>query len=391
MPSEIFHSRAQEIRNSFSETQVEIIALINALVEAESPSGDETGSREVVALLAQATKSLNCVSSIETIDVPNFGQHLVISAFNECAGQGNILLVGHTDTVHSRGSLAANPWRITGNRIYGPGIYDMKANCVLAIEALRTLERLQIKPDYGVTLVLTCDEEVGSFTGWPLLERLGREARARCALVLEPSAAGGCVKTARKGTGMFTMTTQGRAAHAGLEPGKGASAILELAKQIERLHAMNNSGNGISVNVGVVQGGTRSNVVAAEATAEIDVRFSTEAESREIVSALLNSVPFDDRVRVHVTGGINRPPLERTAQVEELYVAARGVAKALDFELGEAHVGGASDGNFLAAMGIPVLDGLGIDGDGAHAINEHILADAIPRRGALIAGLIVTL
>jgi len=391
MPSELFHSRAQEIRNSFSETQVEIIALIKALVEAESPSGDETGSREVVALLAQATKSLNCVSSIETIDVPNFGQHLVISAFNECAGQGNIMLVGHTDTVHSRGSLAANPWRITGNRIYGPGIYDMKANCVLAIEALRTLERLQIKPDYGVTLVLTCDEEVGSFTGWPLLERLGREARARCALVLEPSAAGGSVKTARKGTGMFTMTTEGRAAHAGLEPGKGASAILELAKQIERLQAMNNCGNGISVNVGVVRGGTRSNVVAAEATAEIDVRFSTEAESGEIVSALLNSVPFDDRVRVKVTGGINRPPLERTAQVEELYLVARRVAKALEFELGEAHVGGASDGNFLAAMGIPVLDGLGIDGDGAHAINEHILADAIPRRGALIAGLIVTL
>ena len=187
------------------------------------------------------------------------------------------------------------------------------------------------------------------------------------------------------------MTTEGRAAHAGLEPGKGASAILELAKQIERLQAMNNCGNGISVNVGVVRGGTRSNVVAAEATAEIDVRFSTEAESGEIVSALLNSVPFDDRVRVKVTGGINRPPLERTAQVEELYLVARRVAKALEFELGEAHVGGASDGNFLAAMGIPVLDGLGIDGDGAHAINEHILADAIPRRGALIAGLIVTL
>lgn len=391
MPSETFHPRVLEIRNSLSKTQDETISLIKALVEAESPSGDESGSREVVALLAEAAKSLKCVSSIETVDVPTFGQHLVIRAFNERAAQGSIMLVGHTDTVHSRSSLAVNPWRMTANRIYGPGIYDMKANCVLAIEALRTLERLQIKPNYGVTLVLTCDEEVGSFTGWPLLKRLGREVQTRCALVLEPSAAGGSVKTARKGTGMFTMTAEGRAAHAGLEPGKGASAILELAKQIERLHQMNNRGNGISVNVGVVRGGTRSNVVAAEATAEIDVRFSTESESREIVSALLNSVPFDDRVRVKVTGGINRPPLERTEEVEQLYLLAREVAKALEFELGEAQVGGASDGNFLAAMGVPVLDGLGIDGDGAHATDEHILADAIPRRAALLAGLIVSL
>ena len=144
------------------------------------------------------------------------------------------------------------------------------------------------------------------------------------------------------------------------------------------------------MNVGVICGGTRSNVVAAEASAEIDVRFSTEAESREVLTALLHSVPFDDRVRVTVTGGVNRPPLERTEKVSELFQLARQVAHALDFDLGEAQVGGASDGNFLAAMGIPVLDGLGIDGDGAHATHEHILADAIPRRGALLAGLIAS-
>jgi glutamate carboxypeptidase len=189
---------------------------------------------------------------------------------------------------------------------------------------------------------------------------------------------------------MFTMTVEGVAAHAGLDPGKGASAIVELAKQIVRLHAMNNSGSGITVNVGTVSGGTRSNVVAAEASAEIDVRFSTAAESREVVAALLGSVPFDGRVRVKVTGGVNRPPLERTEKVAELYQLAKEVASALEFNLGEAQVGGASDGNFLAAMGIPVLDGLGIDGDGAHATHEHILADAIPRRGALLAGLIAT-
>ena len=188
---------------------------------------------------------------------------------------------------------------------------------------------------------------------------------------------------------MFTMRTEGRAAHAGLDPGKGASAILELAKQIERLHALNDSG-GISVNVGVVRGGTRSNVVAAEATAEIDVRFSTKRESEKILTALLESQPFDERVRVRVTGGINRPPLERTPEVVKLFEQAREIAVALGFELGEAQVGGASDGNFLAAMGIPVLDGLGVDGDGAHAVHEHILSSAIPRRGALLAGLIAS-
>lgn len=188
---------------------------------------------------------------------------------------------------------------------------------------------------------------------------------------------------------MFSMNIEGRAAHAGLDPQKGASAILELARQIDRLYAVNNKG-GITVNVGVIRGGTRSNVVAAEATAEIDVRFSTETEAQEILSILRQPQPFDERVRVTVTGGINRPPLERTAAVAGLFEQARGIALSLGFELGESQVGGASDGNFLAAMGIPVLDGLGVDGDGAHAVHEHILAGAIPRRGALLAGLIAS-
>ncbi len=391
MPSRISNSLAQQIKKSLRQRQAATLALIRTLVEAESPSGYEAGSRAVVALIAEAASELKCISSMERVDVPGFGQHIIIKAFSQQAASGQILLVGHTDTVHDRGSIAARPWREEGNRIYGPGIFDMKANCVLAIEALSVLDELQIAPSKGVVLALTCDEEVGSASGWPLLETLARDNDVRFALVLEPSAAGGRVKTGRKGTGMFTMKVEGRAAHAGLEPEKGASAILELAKQIERLHAMNNSGRGITVNVGVVQGGTRSNVVAAEASAEIDARFATVEESREVCAALLQSVPFDDRVRVTVTGGINRPPLERTPQVIGLYGLARDIAKGLDFELGEAQVGGASDGNFLASMGIPVLDGLGIEGDGAHATHEHILAGEIPGRGALLAGLIASL
>jgi glutamate carboxypeptidase len=206
---------------------------------------------------------------------------------------------------------------------------------------------------------------------------------------MEPPALGGRVKTGRKGTGIFAIKVEGKAAHAGLEPEKGASAILELARQTEQLHAINLSGSGITLNVGVVHGGTRSNVVAAEAQGEIDVRFSTAAESREIERILANLKPIDERTKVFVSGGINRPPMERTAAVIELYEKARAIAAEVQFELGEAQVGGASDGNFLAAMGIPVLDGLGISGDGAHAVHEHIEAGDIARRGALLGGLLM--
>jgi len=388
MPLSISQADVQNIEGSIRQRQGEIVALIRSVVETESPSGDAAGSTAVVDVLANIAQGIRCIDSVERVTDSNMGEHLVIRAFHEASATGNILLVGHTDTVHSRGSLAVNPFRIEDDRIYGPGVFDMKANCVLVMEALRALDLSRLKPSVGVTIALTCDEEVGSFSGWPLLERLAREVPTRCAFVLEPSAAG-CVKTARKGTGMFTMKVEGRAAHAGLDPGKGASAILELTRQIERLYELNNSG-GITVNVGVVRGGTRSNVVAAEAAAEIDVRFSTKAESDKVLAALSNPRSFDERVRVAVTGGINRPPLERTPEVLSLFGQAREIATALGFELGEAQVGGASDGNFLAAMGIPVLDGLGVDGDGAHAAHEHILASAIPRRGALIAGLIAT-
>ena len=391
MSSEPSSSLAQQFQQRFHEKQAEIVSLTRALVETESPSGDESGSRAVVDLLAGAAAEAKCVSAIQRVNAPSFGQHLVIRAFGDQNDSGTVMIVGHTDTVHSRGSVAERPWRVEGNRIYGPGIFDMKANCALAIAVLHACDDLMIVPCSGVTLALTCDEEVGSYSGWPLLRKLARSSAVRCALVLEPPVSGGSVKTGRKGTGMFTMTIEGRAAHAGLEPEKGASAIVELARQVERLHALNDLGGGITVNVGVIHGGTRSNVVAAEAQAEIDVRFSSREELREIERAVLKIKPFDERVRVTITGGINRPPLERTPQVVELYELARNIATSMGFELREAQVGGASDGNFLAAMGIPVLDGLGIDGDGAHAAHEHIIVDDIPRRGALLAGLIASL
>ncbi|HEX8776005.1 MAG TPA: M20 family metallopeptidase [Pyrinomonadaceae bacterium] len=392
MKRDIERSDALALRDLIHERRGRVLALIRALVETESPSGDVQGSRAAASLLAEEAKTISTVSSVERIESPGYGEHLRIRAFDEVQekeGSGSILMVGHTDTVHPRGSLAARPWREEGNRIYGPGIFDMKANCVLALEALRALALHGLTPRHSVSIVLTCDEETGSETGRALIEE--EAARALCAMVLEPSASGGRVKTARKGTGIFTMEARGRAAHAGLEPEKGASAILELARQVERLHALNDYTRGTTVNVGVISGGTRSNVVAAEARAEIDVRFSTQEEARRIDALIREARPFDERVQLFVSGGINRPPLERTPGVGALYEQARSIAALLDFDLGEASVGGASDGNFIAALGIAVLDGLGVSGDGAHATHEHIVADDIATRGALLAGLIATI
>src|SRR5215212_839743 len=234
---------ARQVLGRLQSRQAEIEKLIQALVEVESPSGDEEGSRAVVDLLVETAGTLECVNEIDRVDVSDFGQHLVIRAFQRQSKAGQILLVGHTDTVHARGSLSERPWRREAGRIYGPGIFDMKASCALAIEVLRTLDQLQVAPAFGVTLVLTCDEEVGSLSGWPMLERVADSQPARCAFVMEPPASGGRVKTSRKGTGIFAIKVEGKAAHAGLEPEKGASAILELARQTEQLHAINLSGS----------------------------------------------------------------------------------------------------------------------------------------------------
>jgi glutamate carboxypeptidase len=278
---------------------------------------------------------------------------------------------------------------VEGDRLYGPGIFDMKASCVLAVEALRCLTALDIGPRRPVTLLLTCDEETGSATGRPLVEREAR--RAAQVLVLEPPAPGGCVKTARKGVGAWTVTAHGVASHAGLNPEAGASAILELARQTERLHSLGDAARGTTFNVGVFSGGTRPNVVAARAQMEVDVRFGTAEEARRVEGLMAALRPFDGRVRLQVKGGVNRAPLERTAGVAKLFRHARGLAARLGFELGERSVGGASDGNFAAALNVPVLDGLGVDGDGAHAEHEHILVSDLARRGALLAGLVATL
>ncbi|HEX8187700.1 MAG TPA: M20 family metallopeptidase [Pyrinomonadaceae bacterium] len=382
---------AARLRRHFEGGRERVLSLARALCEVESPSGDGEGSAAVVNLLVDAVKSVAGVTSVERVAANDgYGEHLIIRAFdNPSDGARPLLLLGHTDTVHPRGTLAARPWRETEGRIYAPGVYDMKAACAAALEAVRACGELSLGPRRPVVLLLTCDEESGSFSGRELVEREAR--RAEYVLVLEPPAPGGRAKTARKGTGLFKLRVEGRAAHAGLEPEKGVNAVLEIARQIERASALARPELGTTVNVGTVSGGTHANVVAAEAHAEIDVRFSTADEARRVEEAVKGLEAFDGRATLRVSGGINRPPMERTDAVAALFEKVKRVAASLDIELGEASVGGASDGNFAAACGATVLDGLGIDGDGAHAEHEHIRADAVARRGALLTALVAGL
>ena len=379
----------KSLREHFVARQREMLKFTCALVESESPSGDKEGSSAVVNLLAGAASSIAAVKSVERITSEDFGEHLRIRAFASERNEPSLMILGHTDTVHPRGSIKERPWRTEGDRIYGPGIFDMKANCALALELLRAGEATTTRPRCPITILLTCDEESGSPNGRALVEAEAKNARA--VLVLEPCASGGRAKTARKGTGMFTIEVQGRAAHAGLDPEKGVSAVLELARQIVNLHELNDPANGTNVTVTVVSGGTHSNVVPADARAEIDMRFASLDAGRRVESEIQNLQPMDTRAKLIVRGSMNRPPLERTENVERLYQQARQIASLLDFDLGEASVGGGSDGNFVGVLGVPVLDGLGIEGDGAHAAHEHIIVDNIATRGAILAGLIASL
>lgn len=357
--------------------------LIREIVEIESPSNDVDRSKAVVLWIENEMRNTGLDLEMERIPAEGIGEHLLIKAFPGIAKP--VLLLGHTDTVHPVGTKELNPTRIDGDRLYGCGVFDMKANIVLLIEAFRFFTENAVVPRRPITVLLSCDEEVGSHSGRALVE--AEAANAYCCYVLEPSA-GGKVKTGRKGTGMYHLRSHGIPAHAGLEPEKGASAILELSRQIERLHALNDFPAGTTVNVCTMSGGTTTNVIPEHAECTVDVRFSTMAEAESIDASIRGISSVDDRVTIDITGGINRPPMERTDAVAALFQNARNTAAALGYELGETQVGGASDGNFVGAIGVPVLDGLGIAGDGAHTLNEYVCIDDFPKRAALIAALL---
>jgi glutamate carboxypeptidase len=374
-----------QLLNYFQTKHLETINKIRELVEIESPSFDISGNAEAVDWLESRAREISDDFQIERIFAEGCGEHLIIRAFPSDAKP--ILLLGHTDTVHPLGTKLRNPTRVENGQLYGCGSFDMKAGCVLMLEILRCFSELNLAPPRPITILLSCDEEVGSRSGREIVER--EAAKAEYCLVFEPSA-NGKAKTGRKGTGMFQMKTRGVPAHAGLEPEKGASAILELSKQILNLHSLNDLSRGTTVNVCTVKGGTTSNVIPEHAECEIDVRFTSIAEAERIKNEIKNIVSFDERVSVEIIGDINRPPMERGENVVKLYEKARAVAATFDYELGEAQVGGASDGNFVAALGVPVLDGLGVAGGGAHTLDEFIFIEDIPKHAALLTGLLLT-
>jgi glutamate carboxypeptidase len=373
-----------EILNHFESRQTAMIDAIREIVEIESPSRDVQRNREVTAWVERQARDIKLDLQIEKTLADDYGEHLIIHAFP--SDEKAVMLLGHTDTVHPVGSKLQNPTRIEDGKFYGCGIFDMKANVVLMLEALRFFAETGLRPARPITILLSCDEEVGSFTGRPHVER--ETAGSEFCLVCEPSS-NGRVKTGRKGTGMFCLKTWGIPAHAGLEPEKGASAILELAKQIEKIQGFNDAHNGTTVNVCTMRGGTTTNVIPEHAECSIDVRFTSASEADRIDCEIRNLTAFDDRVKLAVSGGINRPPMERTDEVNSLYEKARELAESFGYDLGETQVGGASDGNFVAALGVPVLDGLGISGDGAHTLKEHICIDDISTRATLMAMLLM--
>ncbi len=368
-----------EILQYFLERQSATVKAIREIVDIESPSYDAEKSVVVADWIEKQIADIPLDLTFERIKADGFGEHIVIRAL--ITGEPHTLLLGHTDTVHPIGTNLQNATRIEGDKFYGCGIFDMKANIVLMFEALRFFATTDTKPARPITILLSCDEEVGSHTGRPLVEL--EAAKAASCLVCEPSA-DGSVKTGRKGTGTYKLRAQGVPAHAGLEPEKGANAIAELARQIEKIHAVANSEIGTTVNVTTFHGGTATNVIPEKAECEIDVRFSQMAESERIDAKLRSLTAFDTRVSLELSGGINRPPLERTEAVVAFYEKARNLASSFGYELGETQVGGASDGNFVAAMGVPILDGLGIAGAGAHMLTEHISVSDIAKRATLI-------
>jgi glutamate carboxypeptidase len=373
-----------EILNYFTVRREQTIGMIREIVEIESPSYDVERSRLVALWIENEARKLALDVDIQRVPAEKFGDHIIIRAFPNLPGK--FLLLGHTDTVHPVGTKILNPTRIEDGKFFGCGIFDMKSGIVLMLEALRFFADTEMAPSRSLTILLSCDEEIGSFTGRALVEREAADADA--SLVFEPSAAGR-VKTGRKGTGMFTIKAHGLPAHAGLEPEKGASSILELARQIEKLHTLNNVAAGTTVNVCTIRGGTTTNVIPEHAECTVDVRFSAMDEAARIEEAVAGLKPFDDRVSIEITGGVNRPPMERTIAVGELFEKTKSIGAGFGYDIGETQVGGASDGNFIAALGVPVLDGLGIAGDGAHRLDEHILVDDIATRATLITSLLM--
>lgn len=364
----------------------EMVACVRELVLRESPTHTKLACDELCSYLAVEFERLDGHVKVHREGIA--GDHLQVN-FTGDERRAPVLLLGHLDTVYDVGTIESMPWREENGLLYGPGVFDMKGGIAQMLFALAALRETASGLPRPVKVLLVSDEEAGSESSRAITESLARQCRA--VLVCEPSGPGGALKTERKGVGSFTVKVTGHAAHSGLDFEKGQSAILELAHQILAISGLTDSEQGITLNVGVIRGGTRTNVVAAEAVAEVDVRIARRSDAAIMEHKIRELRPANKKCKVEVEGGINRPPLERTEPVVALFELARKIASDLGFDLHEIAVGGGSDGNFTAGIGVPTLDGLGAVGDGAHAVHESIVAEDLPRRAALLAELIETI
>jgi len=383
-PSSSSRQLAQDRLRYFEQRREQMVETIRRLVEIESPSDNKPAVDRCSAFVAEEFATLGGRAQFHR--AADVGNHLQIDFAGETQ-QKPVLLLGHYDTVYPLGTLTSMPCRTGNGRLWGPGVLDMKSGIALMLYALQGLQVWHGQLPRPVTVLLVSDEEIGSDSSRHITESLARQSSA--VLVLEPSyGPRGAVKTARKGVGEYFLKITGVASHSGLDFEKGQSAILEMARQILAISRMVDVKRGLTINVGVVEGGTRVNVVAAAATANIDVRIARMKDAASIDRKLRSLKPVNRKCKLEITGGINRPPMERTPGVSMLYNKAAETARELGWKLSEATVGGGSDGNFTAGLGVPTLDGLGGVGDGAHAVHEFISINELPRRAALLAGLI---
>jgi glutamate carboxypeptidase len=363
----------------------EMVALLTCLVEMESPSDNKPALDRLGGFLAQELHGLG--AAVEVLSQTEAG-NLVRARWGR--GPGGTLLLCHMDTVWDAGTIQQRPVRVEAGKLYGPGALDMKAGIVNALWARRAFQALGLAPVRRVTLLLTSDEEVGSSASRPIIE--AEAPHHDRVLVLEPAQPpDGALKTWRKGVGAYRITTSGRAAHAGVDHAKGINAIEELAHQILALQRLSDYKAGITVNVGRVQGGTRTNVVPEEAWADVDVRVMDSEQAAWLDECIHALKPQLAGATIRVSGGVGRPPLVRTPAIVALYRRAHQLAARMGLEITEAGSGGGSDGNFTAALGVPTLDGLGATGDGAHALHEHVNISSLPERAALLASMLLSL
>lgn len=382
-------TRLAEYRVAGERRTAECMTLLGDLTRIESPTGNEEAVLRIATTLEKVLAQAGGV--VERVPAPGMGTHLVARFPGPAGGRDGapLLVVGHMDTVHPTGTLARFPFSQSDGKVHGPGVYDMKAGLAVSISALRILAEAGTPPRCGLSLLATCDEEVGSPTSRTLVENEARQSRA--ALVMEPCVPGGAAKTRRKGVADYVLTVAGKAAHAGIEPDKGASAVHEIARQVGRVYGLADAARGTTVNVGVISGGTRGNVVADAARCSIDVRFWQSKEGKRVDAGLRSLAPANEKCSLRLEGGLNRGALERTSKSARLFAKARALAHGVGLALAEGETGGGSDGNLTAAAGCPTLDGLGPDGGGAHTLQEHVLAEDVPRRIALMAALFATL